>query len=406
MTYEFAIRPYVTDEGVFVDAAADKGAWLEIRRSCIGATDARKLVRLNGQQSKQWGSLLDEKASGSETFVFDAFARGIEREPIIAAWVQAQYPEEDFFHNSQLLHGVNRRHVATPDMVGKDSLCEIKVSTSPLKSGLTTYRDQMQWQMHVTGADLVLFVVENRDTEQIETHWVERNQERIDVLVEFADIFLAELDELVADLPSEYEDEDEDDEFEFEFESPTEAAEDPFFEGIDLSLIDFTQFDGDMNNVQDEKTWSKKERIELVARYCLGQDINTIAREMDAIPRVIAIELSQIILGQVEPLIDESAQNFGNSWSDSDVESLTSMYRLSTPIPTIAATLGRDLLGICFQIFNRFSPQVPLRVLKKYGLNVEVLELMQEGITPASNSEPTEIQMRRRVRFFDSDFDE
>ncbi|MDH6410046.1 hypothetical protein M2113_001020 [Aurantimicrobium minutum] len=387
----FEIRKYCDDSGAVVDSGTDKESWLKIRRSCVGATDARKLVKLNGQRSKQWDSLLEEKVSGRETYFFESFERGLEREPIIASWVEEQFPEEEFTHNSFLLHGDNERHVATPDMVGKDSLCEIKVSTSSLQSGLTTYRDQLQWQLHVTGADYVLFVVENRHSEEIEYEWVERNQERIDVLAKHANLFLDELDQLSNEGAGL-------DPVEQHFEN---AKSSNFYTFEDSTDEEFSNLDYTFLEVQTEKTWTKKEITELVARYCLGQNITRVANLLSVEPRLVGIELAKCVLGQQEPLIDESAANFGTFWSADDIERLTSMYRLSFPISEIATGLGRDVLGVSFQILNRFSPPVPKKILKKYGLFPEVLELMAEGFNARIHPLHKQINSSHSVRFLD-----
>jgi hypothetical protein len=169
--------------------------WLEIRRRSVSATDARKLIKQNGLPSLQVASLLKEKSEQQAEFSHWAFERGIEREPIIADWVTRNFPEYRFEASSRLYKAAISRHVATPDMIGIDTVCEIKVSSKPLAQIRNTYSDQVQWQLYVTGASKALFVVENRYSEGIEYMWIPRDESRIKALVRAADAFLLSLDE-------------------------------------------------------------------------------------------------------------------------------------------------------------------------------------------------------------------
>lgn len=169
--------------------------WLEIRRRSVSATDARKLIKLNGLPSLQVASLLREKSGDQAEVSHWAFERGIEREPIIAHWVTRNFPEYRFEASSRLFKAAIARHVATPDMIGIDTVCEIKVSSKPLAQIRNTYSDQVQWQLYVTGASKALFVVENRYSEGIEYLWIPRDESRIRALVRAADAFLLSLDE-------------------------------------------------------------------------------------------------------------------------------------------------------------------------------------------------------------------
>jgi len=63
-----------------------------------------------------------------------------------------------------------------------------------LDGAARTYADQLQWQLHVTGCERVLFVVEHRHTMRRDFRWVGRDEARIALLAEHADAFLAELD--------------------------------------------------------------------------------------------------------------------------------------------------------------------------------------------------------------------
>jgi len=182
---------FVTARDGNIADSRNEAQWLESRRDGVTATDARKLVLLNGTVSKQRHGLLDSKLHPQPPMEFAPLAHGREREPIIAEWVEATF---GIAHNSRLLHGQNPRHLATPDGLGEQSVSEIKTSTKPLSQALSVYRDQLQWQMHVTGVNQLLFVVENRYSLEREHVWVARDSGRILLLATHADKFLDDLD--------------------------------------------------------------------------------------------------------------------------------------------------------------------------------------------------------------------
>ncbi|TFC18618.1 hypothetical protein E3O19_04430 [Cryobacterium algoritolerans] len=180
----------LSDDGEPIDSQ-DRAQWLLRRRSGVTATDVNRLVLTNGNRSAQWHNVLREKLTGDGGYWSPSFQHGIDREPVIAAWVQENFA---ITPNTRLFQGENPRHLATPDGIGEREVCEIKTSSFLLSATLNTYRDQMQWQMHVTGAERCLFVVEDRDSLTIEHRWVDRDTTRIGMLVERADEFLQELD--------------------------------------------------------------------------------------------------------------------------------------------------------------------------------------------------------------------
>ncbi|UFU04794.1 hypothetical protein LQF10_09860 [Ruania halotolerans] len=159
------------------------------------ATDARRLVTADGRVSKQRRRLLEAKLTGWEGPRLPQFEHGIVREPVIAAWVQQRF---GIAPSGLLCAGQNPRHLATPDGLGEHSIAEIKTSVDDLDGAARIYRDQLQWQLHVTGRSRVLFVVENRHTYRRDFRWVERDEDRIGTLTDHADAFLSELDELRA----------------------------------------------------------------------------------------------------------------------------------------------------------------------------------------------------------------
>jgi len=169
----------------------DHELWLMARRRGVTATDCAKIVRKNGTPSSQRQTLLAQKLYELRGPDYAVFAHGREREPHIAAWVSAEF---GLPHNQRLCVGDDNRHMATPDALGPQGIAEFKTATQPLAKAVRTYSDQLQWQMHVLRTEQVLFVVENRHTLRREWAWVERDERRIEVLVEHADAFIAELE--------------------------------------------------------------------------------------------------------------------------------------------------------------------------------------------------------------------
>lgn len=186
----------------------DREAWLAERRTGITATEVRDLAKAGASKRKE---LLENKLDPeAATFTGNQFTEwGRTREPVLGDVLRASgiEPESRIFHAAE-----NPRHMASPDGIGFDPISdeivlgEIKTSRHDLHPDgdhypSTGYGDQMQWQMHVCGASRCLFVWEQHDNEwphptplPHQAVWVERDQERIDQLVELADGFLAELD--------------------------------------------------------------------------------------------------------------------------------------------------------------------------------------------------------------------
>ncbi|WP_158614099.1 YqaJ viral recombinase family protein [Cellulomonas sp. PhB143] len=181
---------YCTGEDGLPVGSHDRAGWLAARRTGVTATDCTKIVRGDGTPSVQRAGLLEKKVFGAPDREFWGYAHGREREPVIAAWVREEYGIEP---NALLCAGADARHLATPDGIGAGVVAEIKTSVLPLRRAMGRYRDQVQWQLHVTGAERSLFVVENRYTLEREVTWVERDEVRLAVLVDHADAFLDEL---------------------------------------------------------------------------------------------------------------------------------------------------------------------------------------------------------------------
>jgi hypothetical protein len=186
----------VMPNGRLIDKALDEAGWLEARKTGITASDANRLIKLNGERRSTFWDILQSKTEDYVSPHFEAFDLGVEREPAIAEWVISNFPEEGFIVNNWLFESESfDGHLATPDLIGARNIAEIKVSTKPLSQLISRYRDQLQWQMHVLGCDSVLFVVEQRIGQVIQFDWIERDNERISLLIEAANYLLDRFDE-------------------------------------------------------------------------------------------------------------------------------------------------------------------------------------------------------------------
>lgn len=184
----------------------DRELWLAERAQGITATEIRDLV--TGKKRQQ--NLIDLKLGRkTDTFTGNQYTDwGKKREPVIAAGVRGMGidPESRVFHGMK-----DSRHLASPDGIGVEFdgalvVSEIKTSGKDIRRGTadydaTGYELQMQWAMHVTGADRCLYVFEERISVaggfaagQLFTEWVSRNEALVAELVTVADEFLAELD--------------------------------------------------------------------------------------------------------------------------------------------------------------------------------------------------------------------
>lgn len=218
---------FVPTAGVSSD---DREAWHEQRRQGVTATQVRDLASGRGGVRRK---IMIEKLTGEHDDLTGNkyIDRGNAREDHIAAWIEENF---DLLPSRRVFAGENPRHLATPDGISADIVndrltAEVKTSKHDLdpllsdrtalgalsggtvtpsvkRSGhfwTTGYYDQIQWQMHVMGGQLALFVWEQHDDNWPDPAnlypeprwvWVQRDQKRIDELVGIADDFLDDLD--------------------------------------------------------------------------------------------------------------------------------------------------------------------------------------------------------------------
>lgn len=348
-------------------------AWLEARRTGLTATDAHQLVKLNGQFSAQRVGLMEAKLGneGGQFAITEAMQYGIDREAAIAKLVHQEFGIE---HNTYLCRGVNSRHLATPDGIGDGVICEIKTSNRPLSSLVGHYRDQLQWQLHVTASPAVLFAVENRESREIEWEWVPRDEARVAMLVLHADLFLEELDRNLAQnfrIMSDAEIE--------QAVTPVVANAVRFIDPAQAAVSESkgshqtTQFPsrGPRENSQmlpEQKAWSRQESHLLLEAYSSGRSIERLARLCDAEARAVVTELARWLLVTTGELVDSSAPRFMDVWSSHDFETLRSDYRDGRPLAPLAKRLGRDQLGVAFKLFEDHRPVVSAKLMSSFTI--------------------------------------
>lgn len=201
-----------------LSGAVKSPEWYAARARGVTASEVHKL-RVGGARARR--ELLAAKRAGGvgEDLSGNKYIRwGQVREEFIAEWISRRF---GIGANQTLFHGLNPRHLATPDGVGVDFdetllVHEIKTSKHDLNPHDsdghfwgTGYFDQIQWQLWVTGAKRCLFVWEQHDDNwdpwpedgprplrsEPGFEWFERDEARIAELVAVADDFLAALDE-------------------------------------------------------------------------------------------------------------------------------------------------------------------------------------------------------------------
>lgn len=151
--------------------STDEEAWHAARsRTDDGqiVVTASEVAALASGGTSTWANLRAEKAGGKRRWGGNEYTEwGHEREPVIAGAVHALYPQ--LIANTRLtISDDDPRWRATPDMIGDDMLCQIKVVLFKGEKWAAgdvtkTYYDQCQWEMLVTGKHLNLLAVEYYD---------------------------------------------------------------------------------------------------------------------------------------------------------------------------------------------------------------------------------------------------
>ncbi|WP_427008635.1 YqaJ viral recombinase family protein [Pseudarthrobacter sp. H2] len=368
------IQFFVGNKGYPV-SSDDRDEWLRARRTGVSATDARKIVLQNGRPSSQRPKLLLEKVTGDEGPRFAQFEHGIAREPIIAAWVEKNFGIRP---NRFLCIGINPRHLATPDGIGEGAICEIKTSTKPLVSTAKTYRDQIQWQLHVTGVGKALFVVENRNSLEREHAWIERDEARIAVLAAHADHFLEELDAANAGIPftvpapvvgeQQAVPQTQETRAEQELSFPA-ATSNPFGAETHLQAPSSPVFGLSaprqaLQVAEPIPEWAKNASIKLLRDYDQGFSLEQLVDDRSwATEDEVLQELSRCLLNVEAPLNRKPSQRRKRTWTRVEMDDVEDMYYTGMWLPALARKLDYEQIEIAYALFTRRLPEVPRELI-------------------------------------------
>lgn len=172
----------------------DFEGWLEARRSGVTATQVANASTPAGFEKTAAEFLVEYREQDNAYMKF-----GRDWEGFIAEFVQAEYGVEP---NECLIAGENRRHLATPDGLSQPDHRMIGEYKTTGKDWGTVerlpirYRRQIQWQLHVTGAQsaVVAWLLREEVDGQFVPAWfepkvgiVQRDEEMINRLVKVAD---------------------------------------------------------------------------------------------------------------------------------------------------------------------------------------------------------------------------
>ena len=177
-------------------SSENREEWLEARRRGVTATDVARLA--HGGRSV-WATVKSEKAGETHFTGNDFTAWGIEREPVIAKTICAEYPVK---HNTDLLQSVeDERWLATPDLLDPNGSLVGDVKTAvwkgePWAEPPPNYYSQLQWQMFVTGIREAILCVEYHQDFVPTSPFphvltVSYDPDHVEELVEVAESFLA-----------------------------------------------------------------------------------------------------------------------------------------------------------------------------------------------------------------------
>jgi len=171
-----------------------EGAWLEARRSGVTATQVSRAASGPGGFETVLGEFLEEWKEPDNPFM--KFGR--EWEPHIAGDLKQRF---GIMPNSwTIAHETSRHFLCTPDGLSLDHSIISEIKTTGKDWGEDKiplqYRRQVQWQLHVTGAEMCIFAWmqrEERDGVLVPMWWepktieMRRDEEIISKLVETAD---------------------------------------------------------------------------------------------------------------------------------------------------------------------------------------------------------------------------
>lgn len=172
----------------FIASSQTKDLWLAARDRGVTATQVAKASTPAGMKE-----VLAQIENPTPIEANGFMSWGTEREAYIAQTVLERY---GILANDYLIcadGAGNEWQMATPDGLSLDHtvIGEYKTSGKPLDKIPANYMRQVQWQLHVSGAEKCLFAYELRleglegfvPGFDVETQWVDRNEEMISELI-------------------------------------------------------------------------------------------------------------------------------------------------------------------------------------------------------------------------------
>ena len=139
----------------------------------------------------------------------------------------------------------------------------------------------------------------------------------------------------------------------------------------DLSGFDVSSraYGGGMSALEDDQprfltcivddSWPAAERAELVWAYEAGMSISLLASYLGYSARELVQELSRQIFQIATPTEDKNAPRYGEKWGAHEIQSLIRAFQSGRPPGVTAKELGRDELGVCWQIIVQCRPSLP-----------------------------------------------
>ena len=179
----------------FIVRSTDRDKWLAAREGGVSATTVADAATPAG-----FRDVVEQRATPVEVVPNEYMIFGTESEP---ALMEYAHREHGVLPSDWLIAGEDARHLATPDGLSVDHklIAECKTTGKDWGEKIPIrYRRQVQWQLHVTGAESCLFVWNLRvpDGDYFRLGWwepktlcVDRDPKMIAELVGVADRILS-----------------------------------------------------------------------------------------------------------------------------------------------------------------------------------------------------------------------
>jgi hypothetical protein len=376
----FRVQPVLAEGIVFVRDSEDQPIsagtwqWNIVRDRCITATDAMKILTGTGKDSIQAQGLVRQKVGLEETWggMTQAMQQGLDMEPSVLSWVQQVLPNLGLLHNNYLLAKAdNPRFVATPDIIAREMVGDVKVSSREFSTLVGHYWNQLQWQMLVGDVDHSILIAVHPDTNQARLGIVMRDSDRHGLLVSAANNVLNELDALwfsrhslnawpvdwSNSWSSVYEEEYVEDEIEDESEHPSDFDKAISWQSSQQKsvapgkeLLEVTR--EEIASQLQEAIPTKDQLIHTFLAYQSGKSVEVIAHELACDKGLVIQALSWLYLTDDILRPQPGPARYGFGWTEMELETIDRLLNYSVALDDLAFVLQRDEFGVAFQIFE------------------------------------------------------